>query len=78
MVWLLSAPRRGSDERGLAGGVGEAGEVGGLGVAHCTGNRNEQAGELGVGVGIARRLGAQSKRGPPPAGGTAGGKQSEC
>lgn len=47
MVWLLSAPRGDSDERGLAGGVGEAGEVGGLGVAHCTGNRNEQGSELG-------------------------------
>lgn len=32
--WLLSATRDGSDERGLVGGVGEAGEVGGLGVAH--------------------------------------------
>lgn len=32
--WLLSAPRHVSDERGLVGGVGEAGEVGGLGVAH--------------------------------------------
>lgn len=47
MVWLLSAPRGDSDDRGLAGGVGEAGEVGGLGVAHCTGNRNEQGGEWG-------------------------------
>lgn len=45
MAWLLSVPRGGSDARGLAGGVGEAGEVGGLGVAHCTGNRNEQGGE---------------------------------
>lgn len=36
MVWLLSAPRGRSDDRGLTGGVGEAGEVGGLGVAHCT------------------------------------------
>ena len=45
MVWLLSAPRGRSDERGLTGGVGEAGEVGGLGVAHCTGNRNEQGSE---------------------------------
>lgn len=32
--WLLSATRDVSDERGLVGGVGEAGEVGGLGVAH--------------------------------------------
>lgn len=32
--WLQSATRDGSDERGLVGGVGEAGEVGGLGVAH--------------------------------------------
>lgn len=32
--WLLSATRDDSDERGLVGGVGEAGEVGGLGVAH--------------------------------------------
>lgn len=45
MVRLLSAPRGHSDDRGLAGGVGEAGEVGGLGVAHCTGNRNEQGSE---------------------------------
>lgn len=45
MVWLLSAPRGRSDGRGLTGGVGEAGEVGGLGVAHCTGNRNEHGSE---------------------------------
>lgn len=32
--WLLSATRDDSDERGFVGGVGEAGEVGGLGVAH--------------------------------------------
>lgn len=32
--WLLSPTRDDSDERGFVGGDGEAGEVGGLGVAH--------------------------------------------
>lgn len=70
MAWLLSVPRGDSDERGLAGEVGEAGEVGGLGVAHCTGNRNEQGGEWGVG-------GGREQAGLAPEGREQGRRQAE-
>lgn len=70
MVWLLSMPRGDSDDRGLAGGVGEAGEVGGLGVAHCTGNRNEQGSESGGWGGGVR------SQGPAPVGREQGRRQA--